>query len=156
MKNTVLFLLVLLQSSFLTLNAQMDDPAILAAENAVHKFFAHDNEGYAACFAPQGQLVNPLGMQMQTPAGIIAGHEVLFNHYWKDLKSQADIQTKTVRYLQPDLALVTFTVEAWHTKEGTEVDRGKYTASSTLKKHDSGWLIEYFQVTPIVVPPTEG
>jgi uncharacterized protein (TIGR02246 family) len=154
MKHTALLTLAFFIFSVTFVAAQAEDPAVLAAQQSINSFFQHDNLAYAQSFAPQGELVNPMGMHMATPAVIQAMHEPLFNQYWKDLKSYVTFQDTHVRYLEDNLALVAITAEFWQEKDGTEVERTQAQVSVVVKKHQGKWLLELLQVTPIV--PMEG
>lgn len=138
------------------LQAQMEDPAIQVVQDAVNQFFGKNMEAYAAHFAPQGELVNPMGFLMTGPQEIITAHQQYLKML-EGINTHAAVNKASVRYIRPDVATVLLSVESWHSKEeGEKTDPSPYRVTVTLSQYDGAWLIDQFQVTPIIPLPTQG
>ncbi|WP_026232276.1 SgcJ/EcaC family oxidoreductase [Neolewinella persica] len=155
MKN--LFYLILLLSLFIpaSLLAQMEDPALLMVKQSVRDFFDYNGKAYSNAYASEGVLVNPMGEVMQSPEAIHASHVPLFTQYWKGISSEPTFLSSSVRYLEDNLAIVQLKVETVQTKAGQEVDRFTQVASGVVRRSDSGWKLELFQVTTVQSMPEE-
>ncbi len=155
MKYTAFFIALIATTLFSTsLQAHTDDPALAAAQTAIDHFFNKNLEAYAASFSEEGELVNPLGMRMHGPDEIIAAHQPYFAQI-QHLTMNKAITRESVRYLNDQIALVSLNVDTWATVEGEDSERKANTVLITLSQVNGQWLIDHFQVTP-VLPMEEG
>ncbi len=148
-----LFSLLLFLSFTLTsgLQAQAENPPVLAVKAAITAFFNYDNEAYANSFTSTGFLVNPLGEVMVSPETIFTAHVPLFTIYWKDTNSKVKFLSADHRPLQDDLSLVRVKVNYRQFKNGVEIDQTTAQVSAlVINTPASGWKLEFLQVTPVM------
>ena len=100
----------------------------------------HDAKAMAACFAPDGDLINPEG---QTCRGKSAVEKLLTEEQTGEFKgSRANMPQTHLRFLKPDFAIADYDLEISNVRgnDGKELSV-KAEVTNVYRKQNDQWLI---------------
>lgn len=129
-----------------------DEKSVWAlSQEAMNAFDAFDADRFAAVFSENADFLSPLGHLLHGRTAIHDNHARLFK-MWSDHKPEKvahEITQQHVRFLSPDLALLTMTDKSTQTTSGK--DESSSLSFLMLARRTNGkWLIESVALTPVV------
>lgn len=150
MKNTFLFSLILLLSSFSTLRAQSAAEAeLLKGWDEIWKAYSsNDMTKVWAFYAENATEIYPDGSMAAGVATIKAGYEQ-FSAMLEGTPSWK-MDKPVVRFITPDVALLTSNIVTDMKLKGGQQIGGKGTFAVIVHKVKGKWLIEFDSQTPVI------
>ena len=95
-----------------------------------------------------------MGMRMVGQQEIIAAHRPWLASI-EEVILNKEVTRQDVRYIGSDVALVSLSVDTWYTTDGQNSEREGNSVLITLSQSNGQWVIDQFQVTPIL-PMNQG
>jgi uncharacterized protein (TIGR02246 family) len=135
----------------LSARAQNDEKGVIARSQEIGQAFdAHDADRFAAYFSETADFLSPMGQLLHGRAAIRDAHAGLFK-LWASQKPDKvahEINGQQVRFLSPDLALLTMTQKTTVTMGGKDdVDTTSFVV--LFRRADGQWLVESAALTPV-------
>lgn len=154
---SILFLTTLLFVT-MTTKAQTGTAADDAAIKVLVKFMEDgwtkkDGNHFATPFAENADYVVVNGMLLKGKQAIAAGHQQIFNTFYKETFIKATVET--IRYVRPDVAVAICNAAMTGTSNGQPVDT-KAKITLVIEKTAAGWQIVSFQNTQVQEPRGPG